>query len=251
MKRRVILGSLFVLLNCLFFNVSAETVIFSGSGTVQKRVLEPNIKAIKAATGIQVGIKAIGSGRGFQELVDGKVVASIASSSLQSLLSKSGMKDDGVYQQHTIIDDIISPVVHASNPVDELSWEQLTAIFSGEIVNWKEVGGNDMPIKVVIGKPGTATRNVFQKKVMGGKDFTDKAYAVDVTTYEINFIAANPGGIGAVSQALVMAHADKLKAVNAETISRPLAVITKGTPTASVQKVIDFLRTPEASKNFK
>lgn len=251
MKKVILYGILSILLGCLSMPVLAGVLIFSGSGTVQKRVLEPNVKAIKLATNIQVGIKAIGSGRGFQELIDGRAVASIASSSLKSLLEKKGLVDDGTYQQHTIIDDVISPVIHVSNTVKKLSWDQLAAIFTGEVTNWKDVGGKDMVIKVVTGKPGTATRNVFQKKVMKGKEFTSSVAVVDITTYEIQFVSQHPESIGAISHALIAAHKDKLKAVETDTISRPLAVITKGDPTAEVQQVIDFLRSPEAQKNFK
>ena len=140
--------------------------------------------------------------------------------------------------------------MHVSNPVNELSWEQLRAVFSGKITNWKDVGGKDMPIKVVTGKPNTATRSVFQKKVMKGQDFTNNATIVDLSLYEIHFIGRNPESIGAVSHALI-AHSDKLKAVKTKRIVRPLAIITKGDPTPEVQKVIDFLKTPEAQNNFQ
>lgn len=250
MKNGMTFIAVFVLLNILVGSVSAEILVLAGSSTVEKRVLEPNIEAIREATGIQLGINTIGSNRGFQELIDGKVVASIASSSLASLLSEKGMEDNGVYQQHTIINDVISPVVHASNPVDELSWDQLAAIFSGEVTNWREVGGQDMPIEVVTGKPGSATQSIVQEKVMQGKKYTDSAVVVDITIYEIQYISKHPGAIGATSHALIQANSEKLKSVKTDEISRPLAFITKGNPTPGVQKVIDFLRTPEARNNY-
>lgn len=101
----------------------AGTLVLAGSTTIQKRVLEPASAAIEQATGTKLEIKGIGSGGGFKELLAGKVKASIAYSPLSSLLKKNGLADDGTYQEHVIIEDIIVPIVHTSNSVSELSWE--------------------------------------------------------------------------------------------------------------------------------
>jgi len=252
MKLKTLLGTLLIFFSCLTLTAWAiENVVFSGSATMKDRIFIPNHEAMQEAIGVHVGMRSVNSNQGFKDLLAGKVVASIAGTTVKNLLARNGLEDDGTYQQHTIIDDVISPVVHASNPISELSWKQLTAIFTGEITNWKDVGGKDLPIKVVTGKKGTATRSTFQKQVMKGRDITDNAAVVDVSPYEILYICRNPGSIGAVSHALVTAGANNLKALKTDTISRPLVIITKGDPGPVVQKVIDFLRSPEAQRNFK
>lgn len=71
--------------------------------------------------------------------------------------------------------DGIAILVHDSNPVKSLSIDQLQGIFSGETSNWKEVGGRDTTIRVFIPKENFGGRDVFEKVVMRGKQFTANA----------------------------------------------------------------------------
>jgi len=183
--------------------------------------------------------------------MDGKIEASIASSPLSSLLNKKGLTDDGTYQEHTIIEDIIVPIVHKTNPVKELTWEQLSDIHTGKITNWKEVGGLDQKIIVVTSHKGSATKAVFQKKVMKKAEYIKGAREVTSTRQEVGLVAKFKGGIGAVSKGFVDLNPGKVNVVQTKEISRPLSFITKGDPTPDVQKVLDFLKTPGASKHYK
>jgi phosphate transport system substrate-binding protein len=231
--------------------VFAEELVLPGSTTIQKRVLEPAAYAIEKATGIRIKVLGIGSGGGFKQLLEGKAKASVASSPLQSLLEKNNLPDDGTYQQHTIIEDVIVPIVHPSNPVSALSWEQLSDINTGKITNWKEVGGPDMKIIVVTSHKGSATKAVLQKQVMKKADYVKSARTVRSTRQEVELVAKYKGGIGAVSKGFVDMNPGKVKVIRTDEISRPLCFITKGKPASDVQAVIDFLMTPEAKKLFK
>jgi len=231
--------------------VAAAEITLSGSTTVQKRILEPAADAIEAATGVTIKVLGTGSGKGFNEILSGKASASIASTSLNSLLAKNKLDDDGTYQQHTIVEDVIVPIVHPSNPVSELSLEQLSDIHTGKITNWKDVGGNDQKIIVVTVAKGHATRSVFQKKVMNKADYVKGAREVKTVRQEVGLVGKFKGGIGAVSEGFAAANPGKVKVIKTENISRPLAIITKGAPDAELQKVIDFLKTDEAKKHFK
>ncbi len=229
----------------------ANEIVFAGSTTVQKRVLEPAKDGIKTATGFDINVRGIGSGGGFKELIDGTIVASVASSPLNSLLKKQGLPEDGTYQEHMIIEDVIVPIVHKSNPVKELTWEQLSDIHTGKITNWKEVGGPDQKIIVVTSHEGSATRAVFQKKVMKKADYVNNARTVKSTRQELNLVAKYKGGIGAVSKGFVDMNPGRVSVVSTKEISRPLSIITKGNPNSEVKSIIDYLKTPEAKKLYK
>lgn len=230
---------------------TAAEITLSGSTTVQKRVLEPAAKAIEAATGVKVKVLGTSSGKGFKEILDGKASASIASSSLRSLLSKNNLPEDGTYQQHTIINDVIVPIVHPSNSVAELSHQQLSDINTGKITNWKEVGGEDQRIVVVTSSKGSATRSVFQKVVMKKAPYVKGVREVSSTRQEVDRVAKFKGGIGAVSEAFVAANPGKVLVLKTQPISRPLCIITKGAPSSDLQKVINYLQSDEAKKYFK
>lgn len=230
---------------------SAAEITLSGSTTVQKRVVEPAAKAIEAATGVKVTVRGTSSGRGFKEILDGKASASIASSPLSSLLSKNKLPDDGTYQQHVLISDVIVPIVHTTNPVSTLSHEQLSDINTGKVTNWKNVGGNDQKIVVITSKKGSATRAVFQKIVMKKAAYVKGVREVSSTRQEVDRVAKFKGGIGAVSESFVAANPGKVNVIKTNAISRPLCIITKGAPSADLQKVINYLQSAEAKKHFK
>lgn len=231
--------------------VTAAEITLSGSTTVQKRVLEPAASAIEAATGVKVTVRGTSSGKGFKEILSGKANASIASSSLSSLLSKNKLEDDKTYQSHVIIRDVIVPIVHPNNPVSELTFDQLSDINTGKVKKWSEVGGSDMKIVVVTSQKGSATRSVFQKKVMKKQPYVKGVREVKSTRQEVDLVSKFKGGIGAVSEGFVAANPGKVKVVKTDEISRPLTIITKGDPEPDLQKVIDYLMTEEAKKHFK
>ena len=232
-------------------NAIAKGIVVAGSTTIQKRVLEPAHDAIESATGIDLKVRGINSGRGFAELVDGKIVASVSSSPLTGLLEKAGLPDDGTYLEHVIIEDVIVPIVHKSNPVSELTWQQLSDINTGKITNWKEVGGPDQKIIVVTSQPTAATRRVFQKKVMKKAPYVKGVREVKSTRQEVGRVAKFKGGIGAVSEGFVKMNSGKVKVIKTDKIARPLSFITKGNPNTDIQSIIDYLRTPEGSKMYK
>ncbi len=235
----------------MFGTVHASELVMSVSTTVQKRVLEPSVSAIEKATNIKIQIRGINSGKGFEELRAGKVMASIASSPLKMLLEKAGLADDGTYQEHVIIKDVIVPIVHKTNLVSELTWRQLGDINTGRITNWKEVGGPDQKIVVVTSQSTAATRRVFQKSVMEGKPYINGVREVRSTRQEVGLVAKFKGGIGAVSEGFVKMNPGKIKVIKTKEISRPLSIITKGDPNREVKAVISFLKTPEARKLFQ
>lgn len=239
----------------------AADLVFSGSTTVQGRILEPLAADIKASTGIAIKVEGIGSGNGFKKLVTGDVPAAIVSAPLSGILKKEGLADDGTYRQHDLFEDLIAPIVHVRNPVKELSWEQLSGLYAGTIKNWKEVGGADLPVRVVTSHPESATREVVWELVMGKKvDYARNAKIVYATKKEMVLVAENEGAIGAVSQGFVDLYLDdvkkdgdqpEIKVVATRKISRPLAVVTKGDPSPEVAKILAFLRTDAARKKFK
>jgi len=247
----------------LFFVFGVTTIAFSepvqiwGSTTCQKRFLEPGAKALKDATGVDIKVVGVGTGKGLKGLIDGKTPVSAASNPLDGAIAaakrsakKAGKEitipDD--LQFHEIYKDLIVPIVHKDNPVTKLTWDQLKDIHTGAITNWKDVGGNDLPIRVVTSHEGSATKAVFKKMVMKKQEYVANAVKVKSTRLEISEVSKYKGAIGAVSEGFHELNPGKTKIVKADTISRPLALITKGTPTSEVQKVIDFFTSDEGKK---
>lgn len=238
----------------------AGTIKVWGSTTCQKRFLEPGNEAFKAATGDDIKVLGVGTGKGMMALISGKAVVAAASSPLESSIKsaekaakKAGKEitipDNLIF--HVIAKDIIVPIVHKDNPVDALTFEQLTKLNTGEVTNWKDVGGPDMPVKVVTSHAGSATKAVFQKQVMKKADYAADATLVKSTRLEIQHVSKDKGAIGAVSEGFYKLNPENSKIVKTDDISRPLALITVGEPTPEVQKLIDFFKSPAGQKFFQ
>ena len=92
--------------------------------------------------------------------------------------------------------DGLSVYVHASNPVEQLSLEQLEAIFTGKIRNWKQVGGKDEAIIVYSRENSSGTYEFFKEHVLKGRDFTASAQTLQGTAQVLQAVAAEPKAIG-------------------------------------------------------
>lgn len=235
----------------------ADQLEISGSTTVQKRVIEPNIGALKAATGVDVKYYGVGTGKGVLALAEGKAQAAAASETLEEAVASAKkaaaeggkpatIPDNLVFSE--ITKDSLVVIVNKDNPVASLTKAQLKDINTGKVKNWKEVGGPDLPIVVVTSHAGSATRSVFQKQVMDGAEYVAGVAEVRTTRDEIGHVSRNAGGIGAVSEAFMEASPGKAKTVKAPAITRPLGLITVGKPKPEVQKVVDFFKSPEGKK---
>lgn len=230
------------------FDAYAEEIVrIHGSTTVQKRIMEPAKDAIEKALGIKLSIVGNGTGNGLADLTKDKADASMASEELmeavESMEAATGMKAPADLKGHVITSDIIKVIVHPSNPVTKLSKEQLKALHTGKILTWKEVGGNDIPVIVVTSHSGSATRKVFQKKIMDNEPYVIGAIEVDTTRKEIDNVSSMPEAIGAVSAGFLNLpeYKGKVKVVDSPEISRPLMLITKGEPSANIKRIIDYL----------
>ncbi len=161
--------------------------------------------------------------------------------------------------------DAIGVWVNADNPVTSLTVEQLRNIFSGKIVSWKELNGQDIPITAYIVNPQSATRKVFQKHVMDKQNYAGKRIrTIRPDPAILDKVAADKGGIGQLSFAIGANHPalKKVKKINIGTqtasvdnpnypITRPLYMITKGEPKGAVKEFINWAISDEGQAIVK
>lgn len=228
---------------------SAANVEIWGATTPQKRLLEPGAKACKEGTGIDVKILASNTGKGMVSLLDGKVaVASIAEELKTAVASaKEAAKEQGKDLKvpdnlvfHKLFDDTIVPIIHKDNPVSSLTWDQLKDLFTGKAKNWKDVGGPDMPVKVVTAGAGDATSNLVQKQVMGGAEYVKDAVVIKNSKEAPPEVSKFKGAISVLSTGVWKLNPAQTKEVKSKAISRPCGLVTIGKPSGDVAKVIEF-----------
>jgi len=146
---------------------------------------------------VAVRVEGGGSGSGIAALVDGRVDLCTASRPLtpeevQALVERHGTL--GV--TFPIAQDALSVLLHPSNPVRDLSLEQLRAMFTGEVRDWGEVGGVGGPIAVLIRPPASGTHRFFRDHVLLGAGYRPDASVLATTTEIVAAVAADPHAVG-------------------------------------------------------
>jgi phosphate transport system substrate-binding protein len=231
--------------------VHAETLEIAGGTTPQKEVIEPKAAELKAATGIDIKFSGVGTGRGVLALIDGKVPVAAVGDTLADSVSaaQKAAKSEGreikvpanlVFTE--IGSDELVVIVHKSNPVASLNKAQLKGIATGKIVNWNEVGGPDLPIKVVVTEPSLAPGQFFKKAMMDGADYAQGATEVRSPKEVITWVSRNPGGFGAAADVFMQASPGDSKVVKAPLMVRPMGLVTIGPAAGAAKKVVDFYR---------
>jgi len=155
--------------------------------------------------------------------------------------------------------DGVVVIIHKDNPVEALTLEQLRAIFSGKVKNWKELGGYDEPVLPAATSPISATHELFKRIVMEDTELKAKVLEPDPTI--LLYVASNRGGIGLTSFFLVE-KPQGVKAVKpdgkdasisnpAYPLLRPLYLITKEPPGKDVMQFLDWTVSEEGQSYLK
>ncbi len=200
--------------------------------------------------GSRIFVSGGGSSHGVQAVADGTVDIGCASRDLKS--SETDAHPDLV--THAVAKDGVAVIVHQSNPVTDLTMEQLQGIYTGTITNWKDVGGTDSEIMVVTREEGSGTRDCFEQAVMKPikAEITDHAIIQDSNGKTRTTVTGSAQAIGFLSLGYVN---DEVKAVRLDgimpseesvvdgsyAISRSLWMITNDNPDSSEQAFLDFV----------
>ena len=115
---------------------------------------------------VQVAVTGGGSGTGIAALVNGTVDMANASRQIKDE-ERARAEASGIEPvEHVVAGDAIAIVVHPSNPVDGLTIPQLSAIFSGKVTNWRELGGEERPIVLLSRESNSGTHVFFLEEVV-------------------------------------------------------------------------------------
>ncbi|RQD76836.1 MAG: phosphate ABC transporter substrate-binding protein [Candidatus Syntrophonatronum acetioxidans] len=171
--------------------------------------------------------------------------------------SRDLKEDEKHLTEYIIAQDGIVIVVHPSNPVSDLSLEEVKNIYRGEITSWYELGGTDASLQVVTREEGSGTRGAFEEIVMEDEYITDRAIVQNSTGAIATTVAGDENAIGYISLAALDEKVKDLKIEGAEPtrenivsgnykVSRPFIYVTKGEPQGLAKSFIDFVMSPQA-----
>jgi phosphate transport system substrate-binding protein len=248
---------------------SGELIQNKGSDTIVNLALAWAERYQQIKPEVEIAVTGGGSGTGLAALINNTVDIANASRSIKPEELENARANGVEPQEFVIARDAIAVIVHPSNPVDQLSLQQISAIFSGNVDNWLQVGGEDRPIVRLSRETNSGTHVYFLETVvrLGNKDaktlFSPDTLLLPSSEGIGAEIRQNPNAIGYDGLGYVT-HDMKTIAVATEPdgpfwepsiqnvndgvypISRNLYMYTDGEPNATIETYLDWIRSQEA-----
>ena len=229
------------------------TVATDGSTSMEKVIGALGEAFMEQNKGVTFTYNPTGSGSGITAVGEGRCDIGLSSRALKDDEKASGLKET------VLALDGIAVIVNPANPVSDLDVETIAKIYTGEITNWKEVGGNDAEIVLIGREAGSGTRDGFES-ITDTKDSCKYRQELTSTGDVITTVSTNPDAIGYASLAALK---DNVKALTvggiaptedtvkdgSYVIQRPFVLVTKdGTElSTAAQAFFDYATSADAA----
>ena len=247
-------------------STSAATTFTCATGSIKadgSTALQPLVQAAAQeyqtkCPGSTITVAGGGSSTGLADALSG--AADIGNSDVPASNLKTG--DPSQLTDHQVAIVIFAVVVNPKSHVSGLTTDQVQKVFSGQVTNWKDVGGADVPITLIERKPGSGTRLSFDKDMMGGvKESATPASTQDSTQLVVQGVAGADGGVSYINVASITAGAVPIQIDGNPPTQAAVSsgaykffahehMYTKGQASGLAQSFIDYLLTDEAQTNL-
>jgi len=252
----LVTGAVWGLLKTKPSDIKIEKLVLTGSSTIAPLAAEIGKRFESLHSNVRVDVQTGGSSRGISDARAGLADIGMASRALK--------EDEKDLLSFTIALDGISIILNKANPVESLNKQQIIDIYTGKIVNWKDVGGNDAPITVVNKAEGRSTLELFLH-YFGLKNTDVKPQVIIGDNQQgIKTVVGSPDAIGYVSVGTAEYEAGQgapIKLLPLEGIaatvenvrnrsfplSRPLNLVTRTEPVGLAKAFIEFAGSPQVN----
>ena len=194
------------------------TVSTDGSTSMEKVIGALSESYMAANKDVTVNYNPTGSGSGITAVKEGTCDIGLSSRALKDEEKAGGLKET------VLAYDGIAIIVHPDNPVSDLSIEQIAKLYTGEITNWKDVGGKDAEVVLIGREAASGTRDGFES-ITGTKDKCQYRQELTSTGDVITAVSQNPDAIGYASLASIK---DTVKALNVDGVTPSEATVKDG-----------------------
>ena len=246
-------------------NAAAVSVTIKGSDTVLPLAQKEAEDLMKSDKNISITVVGGGSGVGITALVDGTTDIAMASRDLKTEEKLKFSEEKKEIEQVIIAFDALTVIVNPANKVSQLTREQLEKIFTGEIKNWKEVGGADEKIVAYSRESSSGTYEFFKEEVMEKKNYATDVLSLPATGAIVQAVSQTKGAIGYIGLAYETKEVKQLgvsydqgktfiepSVASAKDktypISRPLFYMFDKTNAAKVKAIVDYALSEQGQK---
>lgn len=238
----------------------SSRITMTGSSTMAPLILEIAKRFEDRHPNVRIDVQTGGSSRGINDVRLG-----LADIGMVSRALKPSEKDLSAF---LIALDGIGIIAHKNNPVSNLSRSQVVDIYSGDIRNWEQAGGSDLPITVVHKAEGRSTLELFLRYFSLKNSQITAQIVIGDNQQGIKSVAANSGAIGYVSIGTAEYETKqgtpiKLIAIGGQPATveavakgnyplvRQLNLVVKTPPTGVIRKFIDFAQSSDVRDLIK
>ena len=194
------------------------TVSTDGSTSMEKVIGALSESYMAANRDVTVNYNPTGSGAGITAVQEGTCDIGLSSRALKDEEKAAGL------QETVLAYDGIAIIVHTDNPVSDLTLEQIAQLYTGELTNWKDVGGNDAQVVLIGREAASGTRDGFES-ITGTKDKCQYRQELTSTGDVITAVSQNPDAIGYASLAAIK---DSVKALSVDGVTPSEATVKDG-----------------------
>ncbi|MBQ8296878.1 MAG: phosphate ABC transporter substrate-binding protein [Ruminococcus sp.] len=254
MKKIVSLAMAAAVLCTAMVGCSEKKSVTTDGSTSMEKVIGALGESFEADTGITVTYNPTGSGSGIQAVSEGRCDIGLSSRDLKEEEEAEGLVGT------VLAYDGIAVIVNPENPVSDLDVDTIAQIYTGEITNWSEIGGNDAEIVLIGREAGSGTRDGFES-ITGTEEMCQYRQELTSTGDVITTVSQNPGAVGYASLASVKDNV-KLVSVNGVTpseetikdgsyvVQRPFVLVTKKDKelSESAQDFFDYITSDDAAE---
>jgi phosphate transport system substrate-binding protein len=246
-------------------NADSKSIQLKGSDTVLPLGQKAAEAFMKMHADVSITVVGGGSGTGITALMDGNTDIAMASRDLKGEEKLKFQEKQMNLEIKTIAVDALAVIIHPENKVENLTREQLEKIFTGEITNWKDLGGDDAKIVVYSRENSSGTYEFFKEHVMAKKNYASSVLNMPATGAIVQSVSQTKGAIGYIGLAYM---SPEVKAVHVSydegktfvapsiasakdksyPISRPLYYIYDVKKTEKVKSYIDYCLSAEGQK---
>jgi phosphate transport system substrate-binding protein len=242
MKKLLIFGLCILGFCCSAGSTFAQSEIRIDGSTTVGPIVDAFVEAFKTKMpDLKFSVKKTGSGDGATALIEGRCEIATMSRFMKSDEYAKAVAAKKMPVPFTICMDGVCLIVHPSNPVRNLTKDQVKKIYTGAVTNWKEVGGSDMPIIALSRETSSGTYEVFNELALDKEKLGTKVEFANSNPAIFTRISTTQGAIGYVGLGFVNQGVQAVRYENVmpskETISggtykisRPLYLFTNGYP---------------------